>query len=85
MAVRLMDNQNDMRLVAGLKTDDFEAIIHKYKDVENVQLKNPHTKQWEPAGIIDISKYFMVVQTKHYQTSIAWRDILTGHERVKKG
>jgi len=87
MAVRLDGHKQgiDLRMATGVKQKEIEETRDRYKDKKSIQIKNPHTEKWEWVKIISIHKHFMVIQTKHYQTSIAWRDILTGYTKVREG
>jgi len=63
----------------------YEDLKAKYSIGKAFKIKNQNTEQWEWAKVIGIYKHFIKVKTKHYQTSIAWRDILTGHTKVREG
>lgn len=79
------NNRKKNDKTAAIKLGQIESLREKHKEKEYIQIKNPSTDKWEKAEIIGIHKHFMVIKTKHYQTSIAWRDILTGQGKIKEG
>ena len=68
-----------------IKVRAIDEIKNKYPTGKALLIRNINTGKWERARVAGIHKHFMVIQTKHYQTSIAWRDILTGYTKVREG
>ena len=62
-----------------------DEIKNQYPTGKALLIHNGNTGKWERAKVIDIFEHFMLVQTKHYRTSIAWIDILTGYTKVREG
>lgn len=61
-----------------------QTVKERYENIDHVQIENPTIREWEWVRIVERYKHFMVVRTRRYQTSIAWRDIAIGDTKVRR-
>ena len=62
-----------------------EGKPRNYRVGQEIRIENPYTERWEKARIVDIRKFYMVVQTRNYQTAINKIDIEIGEVKIREG